>query len=176
MWCTCVNKCNSCYHSDSLRRTKIALSCSMACWITVITAKSKEKLKKTHVSRLYCTLSTATYSRWNRFTFTYVRDLQKVNKSSEWWEAINRQLTSLIPFFHTSIMFLSSKEHCYSEKIFQTARKLVDLRAFSNHITHFSIDTPSSWINSARHEKRHHPQTQVISKRQRSRPVTLSRS
>lgn len=135
-------------------------------------------LKKTQASRLYCTLSTPTYSRWNRFTFTYVWDLQKVNKSSEWREAINRQLTSLIPFFSylyrvsffkRTLLFTenisNSEETCGLESIHQ-----------SHHTFRRNMDTPSSWINSTRQEKRHHPQTKVISKRQGSRPVTLSRS
>lgn len=136
-------------------------------------------LKKTQASRLYCTLSTPTYSRWNRFTCTYVCDLQEVNKSSEWWEAINRQLTSLIPFifsylyhvsfFKRTLLFTenisNSEETCGLESIHQ-----------SHHTFQRNMDTPSSWINSTRHEKRHHPQTRVISKRQRSRPVALSRS
>lgn len=42
-------------------------------------------------------------------------------------------------------MFLSSKEHCYSQKIFQTARKLVDLRAFINHITHSGATYIPPW-------------------------------
>lgn len=131
-------------------------------------------LKKTQASRLYCTLSTPTHRRWNRFTFTYVWDLQKVNKSSEWWEAINRQLTSLIPFFsylyHVSFF---KRTLLFRENISKSEETCGHQ---SHHTFRRNMDTPLSWINSTRHEKRHHPQTQVISKRQRSRPVTLSRS
>lgn len=149
MWISTI----SCYHSYSLRRTKIALRSQQALLYTVHT-----NVQQVEPVYLHICMGFASHQSGGK----------PLTDSSH----------QLLPFFHTSIMFLSSKEHCYSQKIFQTARKLVDLRVFINHITHSS----ATWIPPRAGLIQLNMKKDIIHRHEWSpnvrdqRPVTLSRS